>query len=267
MKKDQRRESHLGKLNKGQRAEPRKEFEGKMNLLGCLDPKSSNLLSKASTSELTVYKNAVENQINKRISSSSEEEEGLEIDVNLDQDKSNEEMGEITGVVMNDQLINQFITDVRERYSRGENHMDREDQPQLGTSRGQPRWNDMPRDKQYVESKSRKIIHDAEMSKARIHKVEGTSFNNLPFKLDLTKDFVHSAMVDETYQLVAAHVDEITQEKIINGDYVDFGHLVPKDRILMAEDNRYEMIVKEGKTYWVPAGAQESSTISNYNRW
>ena len=83
--------------------------------------------------------------------------------------------------------------------------------------------------------------------------------------MDMMNDFVHSAMVDETYQLVACHVDKLTQEKIIKGDYVDFGHLVPRDRILTADDNRFEMVVKEGKTFWVPAGNHEVASISNFN--
>ena len=74
-------------------------------------------------------------------------------------------------------------------------------------------------------------------------------------------------MVDETYQLVASHVDEVTQDRIIKGEYVDFGCLVPWDRVLTEDDSIYEMIVKEGKTFWVPAGLNDIASITNYNRW
>ena len=124
------------------------------------------------------------------------------------------------------------------------------------------------------------IICEAERSRARIHQTRGNDLlmenlfqdkdhdNFTPqYEVDLSKEFVHSAMVDESYHLVGSHVDTHTQEKIVNGEYVDFARLVPKDRILMTEDQRYEMVVKEGRTYWIPANANEGVSISNYGRW
>ena len=72
---------------------------------------------------------------------------------------------------------------------------------------------------------------------------------------------------DESYHLVGSHIDEHMQERIIRGEYIDFGRLVPKDRILVANNQRYEMVVHEGKTYWLPANLHKSTAISNYNRW
>ena len=85
--------------------------------------------------------------------------------------------------------------------------------------------------------------------------------------LDFKKEFVHLSMVDESYQLVGSHLDQNMQDRIIQGEYVDFSRLIPKDKILTADDNRYEMVVKDGKTYWVPVGNQEGTSISNFNRW
>ena len=87
-----------------------------------LIPDFSKILSKASTSELTVYKNAVDNQINKMISSSSEEDEMIDTS-----DELLMEMGELddspgegngrTGLLKgNSDLIHNFITDVREQH-------------------------------------------------------------------------------------------------------------------------------------------------------
>ena len=118
------------------------------------------------------------------------------------------------------------------------------------------------------EDKARKIIRHAENSRARIHGIQGNSWNldnNLikdkvpQYEIDLSKELVHSAMVDESYHLVGSHLDSVIHDKIVNGEYVDFAYLVPKDRILTAEDHRYEMIVKEGKTYWVPANEHEGT--------
>ena len=36
---------------------------------------------------------------------------------------------------------------------------------------------------------------------------------------------------------------------------------------MTADDNRYEMIVRDGKTFWVPASSHENTAISNFNRW
>ena len=87
------------------------------------------------------------------------------------------------------------------------------------------------------------------------------------YNLDINKEYVHSAMVDESYQLVASHLDQGVISKIIDHEYVDFGRLVPKDRVMTADDSRYEMIICDGKTYWIPASNNEATSISNYNRW
>ena len=41
---------------------------------------------------------------------------------------------------------------------------------------------------------------------------------------------------------------------------------MPKDRILAVDDHRFEMIVKEGKMYWVPISENEGMSISGYGR-
>ena len=72
-------------------------------------------------------------------------------------------------------------------------------------------------------------------------------------------------MIDNEYMLVGAHIDEATYNEIIEGKYVDFGKLIPRDRIAVEEDQRLEMIIKGGKTYWVPA--TETTSIYNVIKW
>ena len=72
-------------------------------------------------------------------------------------------------------------------------------------------------------------------------------------------------MVDEGYMVVGSHIDEVTFRKIERGEYVDFGKLIPRDKVLMEDDGRMEMIVKGGKTYWSPVS--EAVTISNFFKW
>ena len=129
-----------------------------------------------------------------------------------------------------------------------------------------PQWKLSP------EEKAEKIIREAEMSRPRIHETPGklkqllgADVNILPH-LDPNNDFMHLAMVDETYQQVASHVDLGTQAKIIEGKYVDLTKLVPKDRVMTNDDTRFEMRIKDGHSYWVPAN-NEGMAISNYSRW
>ena len=87
---------------------------------------------------------------------------------------------------------------------------------------------------------------------------------------DVNREFVHSAMVDENYLLVATHVDESTQRKIEKGDYVDFTRLLPRDKILEEEEEAMQMVVKNGKTFWKPVNSWDvdnSGGISSINKW
>ena len=108
------------------------------------------------------------------------------------------------------------------------------------------------------EERADRILWDAEAAKAHIITTPGkNSFHN--------NDYIQSFMIDDEYMLVGAHVDEATYNKIIEGKYVDFGKLIPHDRIAVEEDQRLEMIIRGGKTYWVPA--TETTSISNVIKW
>ena len=108
-----------------------------------------------------------------------------------------------------------------------------------------------------IEDKSRQIIKNAEKSKAMIFQQSGKR------TLDRS-DF--TAKMDEDYLVIGAHVDECTQAKITKGEYIDFGKLIPKDKIVSEEDGWMELIMKNGKAYWVPVTG-ESTNISNFQKW
>ena len=246
----------------------------------------NNMMSHASTSELTIYRNSVDKHISKRISSSSEEEQEqpelnkTKIVNSSDEWETSGESNELQ-TDNNNFMIEDFIAEAREQLSsrsrdnqRSSRSVERhEEEARPGTSRS-----DEYRQREISpESRSNKIIRDAEGGKAKMYELPGEFRNFLAFEqqpqfnedlgLDFKKEFVHSSMVDESYQLVGSHLDQNMQDRIIQGEYVDFSRLIPKDRILTADDNRYEMVVKDGKTYWVPAGNQEGTSISNFNRW
>ena len=72
-------------------------------------------------------------------------------------------------------------------------------------------------------------------------------------------------MVDEGYFVVGAHLDETTVSKIGKGEYIDFGKLLPRDRVVAKEDCCMEMIIRNGKTFWVPVG--NSVQINSFAKW
>ena len=74
-----------------------------------------------------------------------------------------------------------------------------------------------------------------------------------------------SALVDERYFLVGAHLDEQLVLKIGKGDYVDFSKLFPRDRVVAEEDSRMELVVHNGKTFWVPMVS--SVNINSFSKW
>ena len=76
---------------------------------------------------------------------------------------------------------------------------------------------------QYAED----VIRNAEQATARIFEVPGKIVNS-----PISKDLIHSILVDENYMAVASHVDTTTKEKIKQGLYVDFAKLVPRDRVI-----------------------------------
>ena len=65
--------------------------------------------------------------------------------------------------------------------------------------------------------------------------------------IDLTQQFTHSAMVDKGYMVVGGHVEESILNKIVNGEYVHFARLLPRDRIIAADndENRMELVFRE----------------------
>ena len=49
--------------------------------------------------------------------------------------------------------------------------------------------------------------------------------------------------MDQDYLVVGNHIDEVTQEKIRSGQYIDFSKLIPKDRILTEDEGRMELVI------------------------
>ena len=67
--------------------------------------------------------------------------------------------------------------------------------------------------------------------------------------------------------VMGAHVDEVTQLKIVSGQYVDFSKLFSKDKVMVVDDDRYELVVKDGKMFWSPVSSSEKVAITNFQKW
>ena len=81
------------------------------------------------------------------------------------------------------------------------------------------------------------MIREAEEAKAYIYEVPGKYLNG---------NKVQSTIVDEDYLLVGSYVDNGMRRKIIEGEYIDFAKLMPKDRIGVEDDHRMEMVNRGG---------------------
>ena len=75
------------------------------------------------------------------------------------------------------------------------------------------------------------------------------------------------AEVDEDYLLVGNYVEDHIRQRIKNGEYVDFARLLPRDRLVMDEDNQMEIVNRNGKMFFVPANDNDTSGVTNFSRW
>ena len=107
------------------------------------------------------------------------------------------------------------------------------------------------------EEKALNQIREAEASKARMFPPTGETPLQVPFDL--------IAKLDQDYEVVANHVDEATQQKIVKGEYIDFSKLLPRNKILVEEEGYLELIMKNGKAFWSPFS--ETVSISGFNHW
>ena len=83
-----------------------------------------------------------------------------------------------------------------------------------------------------LEQRADQKIKDAELSKAAVFPPSGK------FPCFSNSQFMNTAMMDEDYITVGSHIDDVTINKIKKGEYIDFGKLIPRDRILIEEENK-----------------------------
>ena len=211
------------------RGKPR-QISNKLDKQGCNDNHNAAIdqfLEKA-RSEITVYKNAVE----KRGSSSSEEELGF------NNDNSDE--------FLNNMMENLLVVGEYDK----EQQTGRKDRSEVE----QPNSPVLPMGRERTDQ----VIKDAEAAKAKIFPPKGKALCQMGI-------FEFVAKIDQDYLSLGSHVDQLTQEKIKKGEYVDFSKLLPKDRVLVEEDSRMELVIRNGQTFWTPVS--EAIAINSFSKW
>ena len=194
----------------------------------------------------TIYDIAVP----RRGSSSSEEE--LNVNSSDDSGETINKGIKISQTVPSANQIESFIADQRRKR---QDDMTERDQPQPSTSSAVNRNGNGD----VTADKVQDLIREAENAKARIVTTPGMT-GERQVNMEMP-----TFLIDESYIVVGAHLDETAVAKIGRGEYVDFGKLIPRDRVLAEEDGRMEMFVKNGRTYWAPVS--NSTNIHNFARW
>ena len=121
--------------------------------------------------------------------------------------------------------------------------------PQGNTGQQKDR-NDKEFEEDVIQRKTDKITKQAETMKAQINDVAGMSVAQSNMQVNKCRmiergQLVHSVFVDEDYEMLGGNVDEITYNKIINGEYIDFSKLLSKDRLSIEDNKHMEMINKK----------------------
>ena len=103
------------------------------------------------------------------------------------------------------------------------------------------------------QSLGKKLIHDVEQNKANMYEVPG-------------KDKAIASIIVEDYQMIDAHLDENLRARILTFEYTDFAKLISKNRFNKDEDQRMEIVNRNGLSCLSPV-SDNGISISNYIRW
>ena len=109
------------------------------------------------------------------------------------------------------------------------------------------------------DERADRIVKDTELAHARVFPITGNDQVMNP------SGGLRMAQIDKSYITVGGHVDEILYQKIKKGEYVDFSKLVPHYRVAIEDEQRLEMVIKGGQTFYVPVN--NCPAINSFVRW
>ena len=139
----------------------------------------------------------------------------------------------------------------RNRDRRGSQSYDQDSQPRDRSDYRVETY--VPPRRDPVEEKARRLVNEAEAAKARIYEVPGNCFNdNVLERNDYAAqlrnfcNLMSTAQMDEEYKMVAAHVDHKLRTQILNHEFIDFSRLLPKSRAGIIDEEPVMQIVNRG---------------------
>ena len=107
------------------------------------------------------------------------------------------------------------------------------------------------------EEQAGQIIQDAERGKAQIFGVKGRKSLN----------FCDVSVFDQDYQMIDVYLDETLKKIIVSFDYIDFSKLLTCHKVFRDEDQRMEIVNKNGMTFLSPVFECDHVYISSYSKW
>ena len=225
---------------------------------------SGHDLTVTSPSESTIYKQAV--QPNHRTSTSSEE---------ADQDNESQNYSDEETYPSRSLNFNTIPKNLSERSGRsGDGQEERARTRDGPSSSGAARFPSQPPrgpPQPTPEERADSMVREAEAAKVRMLEVAGKGHSNMgacaPVTQQLQGQYAHSAMVDESFLLVAAHIDNTLRERIERGEYIDFSRLIPTDQVLGENENRMQWVQENGELFLTPASNRQRVGIHSFLRW
>ena len=224
--------------------------QGNSNCIALNQKNPKNINGSPPRSEVTIYRNALIDQTDRskdRLSSSSDKpintsDEIMEIE--CDQSEKVEELNNV------EMMVSNFIAENRPKENA---YRDVQDRTRTRTNEGPQQGTSSHRQKQCGDG-AEKRIQEAKNARVKMFATPGRS-----------QQLLHSTLVDDDYLVLAAHVDETLKEKIKSGDYVDLSKLLPKDRLSQQEDQRMQIVNRNGQTFWIPVNDNQS--INSFAKW
>ena len=113
---------------------------------------------------------------------------------------------------------------------------------------------------QHVPSREEEMVCEAENSRARMLPTPGRVLDNFSDPSVPT-----TSQMDENYLIIGSHIDQTFRNKIVNFEYIDFAHLLP--RSARDDDHWMELVSKGGQTYFVPVSDREQVGITSFAKW
>ena len=120
-----------------------------------------------------------------------------------------------------------------------------------------------------AKEKANRLILDAERYKATVSALQGMSnCEVLPgmSNQEVLPDTPNQEVVDDDmFFHVTCHIDPMLKAKIAKGEFVELERLLPRQRGAGGNDNRMNIVQRDGQTYFVPASSP--NRISSIRKW